>query len=219
MQCLQFIDMPTAIPLSAFTNNVSMHDVVNQMNAMWSGSSGSGVIFGEGVFGDRFKAFTDMVVNRERAVVQAVSRAVQAVTMPDVFQPIESEEDLRNVPACMHIPLLSYPPLRELFEKNEIGGWGVKPEELPEDDVYARMYENGRFRSDDEEWMNDPDRGVVFRVRSGDPDLEPDELKCIHDARKFIQEWLDAQLVPGGDRLDPTDLDSTIGSLRMDTEE
>ena len=211
MEILPLVDLPSCAPIGAyFCDPNDMHEVIDHMNSTWR-STGAGVIFGEGAFGDRYKAFTELVTNRERAVVEAVARTVQAVTCPDKFIVIDSQEALEHVPQCMQIPILSYAPVRKLFEEGRIKGWdGITWEDLPEEDVYQRMMEYGRFHSDDEAWMKDRESGVKFGFRTGDPDLTRDELNKIESSREFIDSWLEEQLGPGGDHLDMTDLPNTM---------
>lgn len=218
MQILSVIDLPQAVPISCFTGATGMQDVLEHMNAAWR-SSGSGVIFGEGMFGDRYRAFTELVTNRERAMVAAVERSIQAVTCPDKSFVIESEEDLRHVPPCMYIPILTYAPMRKLFEDGMISGWGVKWEDLPEDDAAGRQLENGRFRTWDPKWQENPDAGVTYNYRSGDPEYTRQQLEDIESSRPFFDTWLEEHLGPGGDHLDPTDLSRQVGKLRPTDEE
>lgn len=213
MQILSLIDLPQAVPLGVFAGATGMRDVLDHMNATWR-SSGGGVIFGEGVFGDRYRAFTNLITDRQREINEAVEKTVQSVMCPDKFQVIDSQEALANVPPCMYIPILTYAPVRKLFEDGMIRGWGVGYAELPEEDVCGRMINNGRFRSDDEAWMKDPERGVSYVVKSGDPDYTREQLNAIESSREFIDTWLEEQLGPGGDHLDMTDLPNQMGKLR-----
>lgn len=213
MRIMSLIETPNSIPLGAFTGSTGMQDVIDHMNSTWR-STGGGVIFGEGVFGDRYRAFRELITTRQQAIVDEISKTVQAVTCPDRFQLIDSQEALENIPACMQIPILSYAPVRKLFEEGQIRGWGIDWKDLPEEDVYGRMIKDGSFDSSDEKWMKDPESGVTYTVKTGDPDLAFEELKLIKDSREFIDSWLEEQLGPNGDRLDLTDLPNQMGKLR-----
>lgn len=213
MQPLNLIGLGQAIPLSVFTGSTGMQDVIEHMNAKWH-TQGSGVIFGEGVFGERYRAFTDLVSNRQSAAIAMVEKTIQSVACPDMFQVIDSREALEHVPPCMYIPLLTHAPLRKLLEEGRIGGWGVKPEELPEEDVAGRLMNNGRFDTMNKEWMNDPEAGVSYVFKSGDPDYTIEQLNMIETSRWFIDEFLEQSLGPNGDNVDPTDIPNEIGKLR-----
>jgi len=213
MQPLNLLSLPSAIPLSVFTGSTGMQDVIDHMNAKWH-TQGNGVIFGEGVFGERYRAFTELVSNRQSEAIRMVEKTIQSVTCPDMFQVIDNMESLEHVPPCMYIPLLTHEPLRKLFEEGRIGGWGVKPEELPEEDIAGRMMKNGRFDSADEEWRKDPNSGVSYVFKTGDPDYTIEQLNMIETSRWFIDRVLEKSLGPDGDMLDPTDLPNEIGKLR-----
>jgi hypothetical protein len=210
---LNLVDLPAAIPLSVFTGSTGMQDVIDHMNAKWH-TQGSGVIFGEGMFADRYRAFTDLISNRQSAAIKAVEKTVQSIACPNMFQIIDSQDALENVPPCMYVPLLTFAPMRKLFEDGRIQGWGVKLEELPEEDVCGRMINDGRFVSTDEAWRNDPEAGVKYVVKTGDPNYTREQLDMIETSRGWLDTWLEEQLGPGGDELDPTDLPNQMGKLR-----
>jgi len=213
MQILSVLETPNAIPLTAFVGTDGMRDVLDHMNSTWRGA-GPGVIFGEGQFGDRYRKFTELVTNKQRELVETVSRAVQAITAPDKFQLIDSQEALEHIPPCMYIPILTYAPVRKLWEEGMLHGWDVRPEDMPEEDVVGRLINNGRFDSSNEEWMKDKERGVSYTTATNDPDYTREQLNLIESSREFIDEWLEEQLGPGGDHLDMTDLPNQMGKLR-----
>lgn len=218
MHCLQLTEIPTALPLGMFTNPNSMHEVVDSMNAMWSGGVNR-VIFGSGAFADRHRAFEELVAGREREAIAIAGKAIQAVVTPELIQEITCKRDLENIPACMHIPLLTMPRLRNLFEEGKIYGWGVDYFDLPEEDILGRLIKNGSFDTTDDAWMANKEKGVEFETRTGDPDYTQQELDAIETSRKFIDTWLEEQLGPGGECIDPTDLEGRIGSLRTEFED
>lgn len=213
MQPLNLIDLPSAIPLSCFMGSTGMQDVIDHMNSRWN-TQGSGVIFGEGVFGDRYRAFTDLVSSRQSNTIRMVEKAIQSVTCPDMFQYISCVEDLERVPPCMYVPLLTHAPMRKLLEEGRISGWGVNIGELPEEDICGRLINNGRIDTADEEWRKDKERGVSYIFKSDDPDYTIEQLNMIETSRAFIDSYLEEQLGPGGDNLDPTDLPNVMGKLR-----
>ena len=196
MQILSVVETPQAIPLSSFTGVDGMRDVLEHMNSTWRGS-GPGVIFGEGVFGDRYRKFTELVTNKQRE-----------------FQLIDSQEALEHIPPCMYIPILTFAPVRKLWEDGMLHGWDINPEDIPEEDVVGRLIKNGRFDSSDEEWMKDKERGVSYTTATNDPDYTREQLNLIESSREFIDEWLEEQLGPGGEHLDMTDLPNQMGKLR-----
>lgn len=218
MHVLSLVDIPQAVPLGAYSGQTGMQAIISQMNESWR-NSGSGVIFGQGVFADRYRAFTELVTDKERAIVAMVEKSVQAITCPDKFMVIDSQEALEYVPECMRMPILTYAPVRKLFDAGMIGGWGFKWEDLPQEDVVGRMLEDGAFHSDDEKWMKDPESGVTYHFRTGDPNYTIEQLQCIQTTREFIDTWLEEQMGPDGDNLDITDLSQRMGKLRDEEEE
>ena len=143
MHIMSLIDCPQAIPLGVFAGATGMRDVIDHMNATWR-ASGSGVIFGEGVFGDRYRAFRELISDRQDEIIKSEEASIQAVTCPDKFQVIDSQEALMHVPLCMHIPILTYAPVRKLYDEGMLRGWDVKPEDMPDEDVVGRLINNGR---------------------------------------------------------------------------
>lgn len=212
MRVMSLVELPNAVPIGVFTGSTGMRDVLEHMNATWR--NGANVIFGEGIFGDRYRAFKELVTDRQREIIRTVEKTVQAVTCPDKIVAIESREDLEHVPPAMYIPILTYAPVRKLYDEGMIRGWNVSPEELPEEDVVGRMINNGRFRSDDEEWMKDPESGVKYTFKTGDPDYTREELNQIETTREFIDRYLEEELGPKGSKLDLTDLPNQMGKLR-----
>lgn len=218
MHCLQLTEIPTALPLGMFTNPGSMHEVIDSMNSMWSGGANK-VLFGSGVFAERHRAFEELIAGKEREAVAIAGRAIQAVINPDTIQEITCRRDLENIPACMYMPLLTMPRLRSLYDDGKIFGWGVDYFSLPEEDVVGRLINNGSFDTTNTEWMADKEKGVEFETRTGDPDYTQQELDAIETSREFIDTWLEEQLGPGGEGIDPTDLEGRIGSLRTEMED
>jgi hypothetical protein len=88
----------------------------------------------------------------------------------------------------MHMPILMHAPVKDLFERGLIDGYGYDPTHLPEEDVYGRLIDNGRVST----WYDGPKLPDTFRTihRSDDPDLTPAELDHIEMTRNFIDTFL-----------------------------
>ena len=97
---LSLISLPSAIPMGAFSGQVGTQAVLNDLNATWN-SCGSGVIFGNDMFGEKFKAFSSMIGQQITEIRDTVLRSVEAVCCPNKFQEITCKDDLYHVPACM----------------------------------------------------------------------------------------------------------------------
>lgn len=52
--------------------------------------------------------------------------------------------DFRNISRANHLNFLSYAPVQRLVREERISAWGYTPEQLPQEDIIARMIDNGR---------------------------------------------------------------------------
>ena len=211
MVCLNLIDLPQAIPLGCITGQYGAQAVLDELNATWR-NNGSGVIFGEDTFGQKFKEFSSMIASQTKLIADSVLKAVEAVTCPNKIQAIESEDDLKNVPPCMFIPILTMPEVRPLFEGGQLSGWDVDPAQLPSEDVVGRLLNNGRIDTGAEDY--DRDSPMSWTFKTGDPDYTVEELRKIRTTRNFISAFLEEQMGPGGDQKDITDIPNRMGKLR-----
>jgi len=211
MEILSLIDLPAALPLGVLTGQYGATRVLDDLNAQWR-NSGSGVIFGQDTYGERFKQFSSMVSAQVAAVSDAAIKTIEAVTCPNKMQEIESIEELKTVPACMMLPILTMPEVRPLFESGQLDGWGIKPEDLPTEDVYGRLISNGSFDTGAEDY--DREAPVTWVFKTGDPVLTHEELEKIRTTRGFISRFLEEQMGPDGDRIDLTDIPNRMGKLR-----
>ena len=117
MQVLSLITLPSSIPLGLLSGQYGQQAVLEELNASWR-NSGSGVIFGTDSFGEKFRAFSNMLGERIETVKNTVLKTVEAVCCPNKFQEITCQDDLYHVPACMFIPLLTEPSGDECRESS-----------------------------------------------------------------------------------------------------
>lgn len=211
MQVLSLITLPSAIPMGAFLGQCGSQAVLDDLNASWR-NSGSGVIFSQDTFSQKFQAFSSMIGQQIADIKNTVLRSVEAVCCPNKFQEITCQDDLHHVPACMFIPILTAPDVRPLFEAGRLDGWGVTAEQLPEEDVYGRLIKNGRFCTGDDDY--DRNGLISWTYESGDPDLTREELDKIETSREWISTFLEEQMGEGGDEMDITDIPNRMGKLR-----
>lgn len=211
MQILSLVELPAVLPLGCYTGQCGSQAVLDELNATWR-NSGSGVIFGQDTFGERFKAFSNMVTSQVKSIANTVIKTVECITCPNKIQVIESIEDLNRVPACMYIPILTMPEVRPLFEAGQLNGWGLDIGDLPQEDVVGRLLRNGTLNSADPEYTRD--QPMTFEFKSGDPNYTFEELDKIETTRRWISSFLEEQLGPEGDHLDITDPGNRMGKLR-----
>lgn len=211
MRVLSLVTLPASLPIALISGQYGQQAVLEELNASWR-NSGSGVIFGNDTFSEKFQAFSSMLGEKIETVKNTVIKAVEAVCCPNKFQEITCEDDLYRVPACMYIPLLTAPDVRALYDAGRISGWGITPEQMPTEDVYGRLINNGRFDTGAPDYKRDS--MVTFVYESGDPELTREQLNIIEESRAFISTFLEEQMGPGGDEMDITDMPNRMGKLR-----
>ena len=210
MNVLGLLHLPSSIPLGLLSGQYGQQAVLEELNASWR-NSGSGVIFGTDSFGERFRAFSNMLGERIETVKNTVLRTVEAVCCPNKFQEITCQDDLYHVPACMFVPILTEPSIRKVFEEGKLDGWGVTSEQLPEEDVYGRLIKNGRFDTGADDY--DREAPIQWIYANDDPDVTREHLDIIEDARGFCSTFLQEQLGEDGDMLDFTNLPNRMSKL------
>lgn len=211
MRVLGLIELPTSIPLGMYLGQCGSQAVLDELNTSWR-NSGSGVLFGQDVFGERFKAFSALVNAEANQIKDTVLKTVETICCPNKIQSIENEEDLRSVPVCMYVPILTMPAARALFESGQVEGWGVKAQDLPAEDVVGRLINNGRFDTADPNY--DREACVTWTVQTGDPNYTIEELKDIETSRDYISQFIEDQMGPNGDGIDFTNLGRRMGKLK-----
>lgn len=212
MQVMRVLDLPTAIPLGAYLGgNYGQQAVLDKLNSVWN-SSGSGVLFGQSAWGDRYAAFTQTITARDNEVMHAVERTLDVTLRPNKVLMIQSLDDLETVPPCMYQGILTMPSVRPLYDQGMIRGWGVQPEDLPQEDVVGRLLSNGTFSNFDPNWNREAPVTWVFKT--GDPNYTFDELSIWRASREWIDDELQRQLAEGGDNLDITDIPNRMGKIR-----
>ena len=211
MQVLSLINLPNAIPLGLMCGQGGMQSELDELNSQWR-SSGAVIFGGRDAFAEKFAAFSNMIGQQITEVKETVLRSIEAVCAPNKFQEITCADDLYNVPACMFIPILTAPDVRALYDTGVLSGWGVTPDQLPEEDVYGRLINNGRFDTGSENY--DRNAPVSWTYETGDPLLDREQLDKIETSRAFISTFLEEQMGEGGDELDITNMPNRMGKPR-----
>jgi hypothetical protein len=188
-------------------------EILSKINNRWGNT---GVVFGSSSdpFADRFSDFRKAFVNVARDTAEFLNNSAMLIMDRNEIVELKNAKSLMNVPPCMYIPILSYPPVRELFDKELIYGWGIRKDTIPVEDEYSRIINNGYIGPD-------PITGVIpdeyeWHWKSDDPEHTIDELDMLMRSRMFVDAFIREQTKPGGSLLDPTDmLDcGLIGDLR-----
>lgn len=116
---------------------------------------------------------------------------------------LTDEKDFVTVPEMLHMPILRYAPVRKLFDKGNIHGFGY--DHIPEDDPYDRLCKNGHI---DEDVDKPDDDGYYIHWswwKDDDPDVSLKEIDAILDTRNYIDYML------ANTDYDPTDYPNTRG--------
>lgn len=191
--------------LGALTGSCHSQSVIDTLNSKW-GNTG-GVIFGQpgDPYMDRYKALTSQIVDNLVSAGNIVAETNAVILQRNEITPIINEEDLSTCSPAMQLPILMYAPVRELFEADRIDGYGFKKENLPEEDVFGRLINNGRIELTGQVKGEKKPEFYEWLWKSDDPDLTEKDLEYIEATRGWLDTWLLEQMAPGGTRKDPTD--------------
>lgn len=152
-------------------------------------------------------AFTAQITEPIRRMASQLQQTRTAVQLEDRILPITNIKELeRGVPSCMWMHILTDPPIRDLVRESRIDAWGLKDQDLPEEDVAGRLINNGRadLVKGAPCWdKTDPDSFWTTEIyASDDPRFTDDELVFLEQTREFFENFL---LDPDTEYLDPTD--------------
>lgn len=193
--------------LGAMLGNVHSNDVLDRLNM----ASGGGVIFGQpgDPFRDRYKYLKEQLSSNLALADKVVERTRVLITEPQKLVPITSEDSLYEVPQSMQLPILMYEPVRQLLEEGRISGYDIDPANLPDEDVYGRLVNNGKV-----ELTQDEINEFTWEWRTDDPELTEEDLEAIEQTRGWIDSWLLNEMQPGGEYRDPTDPSNKISKKK-----
>lgn len=201
--------------LGSLLGTSATSDVLGYLNQQYG--SQNGVIFGQpgDPLADRFNNLMSLVQTQLADTNLMIQQTTIAVSNPLQIQAITSEEQLYNTPVSMQLPILMYQPIRELFEQDRIYGYGFCKENLPQEDVFGRLIDNGKVTLNKNFYADGkiPDYMVEEWVTT-DPRLTFDELDAIEETRDWVEKYLRDQMREGGEMRDPTDPSNKIGQLR-----
>ena len=171
--------------------------------------SGGQVIFGQegDPVADRYQAMCKLINERLAAANNALLQVREAVLHPNEYVPITCTDDMYVVAPCMQEAIVLYRPVRELLEDGRISGYGINPANLPEEDVYGRLINNGKTDTDSK-------KELEWYWRTDDPKLSEADLEAIEKTRGWIDRFLLEQMEVGGDWKDPTDPANTISKKK-----
>lgn len=125
------------------------------------------------------------------AIVEVVDRFGSKHVQSDYITISSVDQFNVELTRPMQEAILLHEPIRELLIDNRIYGYGISADELPVEDPWKRLINNGTAT------MERP--FLEWEFRSYDPFVTPEEILRVQDTRWFIDNHLDAE-----DGLDPT---------------
>lgn len=158
---------------------------------------------------DRYTAFMNTFVEPIKQANRIVSYVNRRTELEDTIRPIVCEEDLRNIPPKMMLPLLTHKPMWKLLKEEKIQGWGFSAAELEhEREVYHLLLDvDGVCKLTPEETDRNGE-AYCFEVQvleQGMPDFTLQNRLDIDESREYVDEILRST------DLDPSDLDELRG--------
>lgn len=180
--------------------------VVERFNQEWAGSGG--VIFGQASDprAAQFNKFQEAVTLMHTMTTNLICSTDDFIRESNKIRRIVEASHLNAVPVCMQIPILTYQPIREMFEAGRIDGWGIDPIILPDEDVIGRLIDNGKA----EHFVNDNGElempeFMEWTWKSTDPPISVEDIEFLDESRRFVDNFIREQLGPEGEMKDPTD--------------
>jgi hypothetical protein len=155
------------------------------------------------IFNKGRQVFMQNIIEPIRQIGTQIRSAANKLLRNDVIAPLITPDDYQYVPPSMHMPILMYEPVRKLHKQGRVYGFGYEPENLPDEDVYGRLINNGSMNT----YVDLNTKGeytLEWTWKSSDPELEFTELDHIEQTRQYLDEILRDQL------FDPTDYDSPL---------
>lgn len=201
---MQITELPIVPGMSALLGTKGDAALYEQINKKISTT-----YFGSDIdrFNQQHQTFVTRFIEPIRIANLAVQQTAARLNHIDTYITLQTEDDLRNIPPCMMLPILTEPKMHSLHRQGRIDGWGFNSEWLVDEvEMYTRLIDtNGvndltcenSLATDDVslQWVHDVDDIV----------LTADERQMIEDSRRYVNRLLEET------SLDPTDVDNIRG--------
>ena len=130
------------------------------------------------------------VVAPIRQVTVKMAGTAAKLFRKDEYRALTTEDDLRWVPPCMHLPIVYFQPIRRMLEEERIEGFGIDPSTLADEDPYENLCKSGVV--DDIHSSNFPDGEITIPhyEATDDPKLTWEEVDKLRATREFLAELL-----------------------------
>lgn len=181
----QFDRIPS---IGAILGTQGQKDVLDEINM----ELGSSSFFGstDDPFADQHQYFVNKVIAPIQLVAQQFKQSFKELRVPDfnAIRPIISIKDLEDgIPECMWVPVAMHPVIRQFGEQHRVDLFGMDVKNLPEENVYQRLIDNGVAVLTPESLKeNNGKYTIEFTFSTDDPKLTDDELEAIRDTYDFI---------------------------------
>jgi len=173
-------------------------------------------ISGSSYFGsntDRYAPQYNQFIRKFVDPIRIANSAIQSVASRlhnlDEIRPIGTEDDLRNLPPCMMLPVLTDDRMYSLLRQGRIDGWGFSPDHLEDEkEMWDRLVDkNGVIEIGEEDPEGDDPEIYVerYEIDLHDPELTHEDRIHLMETREYVRKILDTT------DLDPTDMDNLRG--------
>lgn len=177
------------LDIGALLGTSGRQDLVREINA----HCGGGSFFGTEMdpYKDSYSSFINTIVAPIRQARNDLMQVSSNLFKVDQYRAITSVAELeKGIPPCMRIGIITYPPLRKQLEEERIDGFGMKAENLPEEDVYGRLISNGQFEIHSSTLGKNGEIEVNWEFSTDDPEVTREELDMLEDTRAFIDKFM-----------------------------
>lgn len=186
-----------SVSVGALLGTSGTSELIASINESLAGSN----FFSEAssTFKEIRNSFIDTVIRPIQMGRAVMTQFANILMNPDVIRPLVDDIDFKAVPPCMYEPIVMYPPVRGLLEQGRISGFGFDPLNLPKEDVWGRLIDNGTCRDVLSQVDENKDVWLSWTFRSTDPDPSFEELDAVEATRNAIDRILERT------SFDPTD--------------
>lgn len=202
---MSFKSLPS---IGMFSGNAGSNMHTHEIN-QYLARTGGGTAFAQNSsrdMMDHLNLFYAQVLEPQRQATQDFMMMIGTSLISDIKY-ITSVEDLEGgIPPAMQMAILTQPDIREKFEAGLIYGFGILPEELPHEDVWGRLINNGRV--DLSEPCPEEGRVMKWEFWLDDPEWCYDDLVAVRKSRDWLTSFMDQT------GFDVTNYPNRVGKLK-----
>lgn len=189
--------------MGALMGGSASSELLNQINA----NSGSTFI------GERYQAlsntFMTQIVQPMRQQALELKANADRLVRPDEIRALTTMEDFTIIPPCMQMVVLTHPTVRALHRAGRVTGYGFSPEELPAEDMYGRILNNGYCRDYAAALVEGNGTFTLeYHEFGDDPEFNNDQIGWLQSTRDAIDRWA---IDPAQKHIDITSPDTLVG--------